>query len=186
MLSSTFAFNPIPQVAKPLIEQYANKTFYFGSPIVGPGEIDLKPEAQYTPWTSETMRAMASALPEWAPDWLRSPERLEALLRAYTGSLSTYLLSGADALTRKVAGAPEQPARTIYDAPVVRRFLQDPNPRNTKYAGQLYEMLDQSNAIFSTINRYREQGRVAEAAEMLNENRGKLAVRRGSRRSRPR
>jgi hypothetical protein len=177
MLSSTFAFNPIPQVAKPLIEQYANKTFYFGSPIVGPGEIDLKPEAQYTPWTSETMRAMASALPEWAPDWLRSPERLEALLRAYTGSLSTYLLSGADALTRKVAGAPEQPARTIYDAPVVRRFLQDPNPRNTKYAGQLYEMLDQSNAIFSTINRYREQGRVAEAAEMLNENRGKLAVR---------
>jgi hypothetical protein len=177
MLSSTFAFNPIPQVAKPLIEQYANKTFYFGSPIVGPGEIDLNPEAQYTPWTSDTMRAMAAALPEWAPAWLRSPERLEALLRAYTGSLSTYLLSGADSMTRTVAGAPERPARTIYDMPVVRRFLQDPNPRYTKYADQLYDMLDTANATFSTINRYREQGRTAEAAQMLNENRGRLAVR---------
>jgi hypothetical protein len=177
MVSETFAFNPIPQVAKPLIEQYANKSFFTGSPIVGMAEANLSPEAQYSPWTSDTLRAMAEALPDFAPAWMRSPQRLEAMLRGYLGATGMYALQAADTLTRTATDAPPRPARKLYDAPVVRRFLQDPNPRTTKYADQLYTMLEEANEIFSTINRYREQGRASDARELLVNNRDKLAAR---------
>jgi hypothetical protein len=177
MLGETFAFNPVPQLIKPVIEQYANRSFFTGSPIVGLGELNLQPEAQYTPWTSEAMRAMAEALPDWAPAWLRSPRRLEHFVRGYLGAMGTYAMGAGDVMARNALGHPEAPARRIYDMPVVRRFLQDPNPRVTKYADQLYEMLDEANAVFSTINRYKQQGRLAEAQELLQENRGKLAAR---------
>jgi hypothetical protein len=177
MFGETFAFNPIPQVAKPLIEQYANQSFFTGSPIVGMAERNLSPEAQYTPWTSDTLRAMAETLPDWAPAWLRSPQRLEALLRGYLGATGTYALQAADTVTRAATDAPARPARRLYDTPVVRRFVQDPNPRTTKYADQLYTMLDEANAIFSTINRYREQGRTLDARALALEHRDQLAAR---------
>lgn len=177
MLGETFAFNPIPQLAKPMIEQYANKSFFTGSPIVGMAEANLAPEAQYTPWTSDSLRMMAAALPDWAPGWMRSPQRLEAMMRGYLGATGTYALQAADTLARGASGAPARPARKLYDVPVVKRFMQDPNPRVTKYADQLYSMLEESNAIFRTINRYREQGRSEDALELIEENRGKLAAR---------
>lgn len=177
MVGETFAFNPIPQLAKPVIEQYANRSFFFGSPIVGLSEKNLRPEAQYTPWTSETMREMAEALPDWAPAWLRSPRRLEHAVRGYLGATGAYALSVADAATRAALGYPNQPARKIYDAPVVSRFWKDPSPRHTKYADQLYNMLDEANAVFRTINRYKAQGRLDEARALFEENRTRLQAR---------
>ena len=88
-----------------------------------------------------------------------------------------YALSAANSMTRIDADAPSQTARKIYDMPLLKRFLQDPNPRTTKYTDQLYEMLDEANSVFSTINRYRQQGRMQEASELLVNNRGKLAAR---------
>ena len=140
-------------------------------------EENLAPEAQYTPWTSETLKLMAEGMPDFAPAWLRSPRRLEAALRGYLGATGMYALQAADVLAREASGAPPRPARRIYDAPVVKRFMQDPNPRVTKYADQLYTMLDESNAIFRTINRYREEGRADAARALIEEHRGKLAAR---------
>lgn len=177
MAADTFAFNPVPQLVKPIAEQYANRVMFFNRPIVGMAEQRLEPEAQFTPWTSETMRALAQALPDWAPQWLRSPVRLEAALKAYTGSMGALILDGADAMVRGALGYPESPGRKIYDYPVVSRFLRDPNPRATKYADLMYEMLDSANATFSTINRMRREQRFEEAKEMQTANRSKLAVR---------
>jgi hypothetical protein len=177
MFADTFAFNPTPQLIKPIIEQYANKSMFTDSPIVGAAELNLQPEAQFTPWTSETMREFAQAMPGFAPEWLRSPRRLEAALRAYTGSMGMYMLSAADAATRTALGYPDEPTRKLHDLPVVGRFWRDPDPRHTKYADQMYEMLDEVNAVNSTINRYTRERRFEEAAEMREGNKSKLAVR---------
>lgn len=177
MFMDTFAFNPTPQLVKPIIEQYANRSMFTGSPIVGMAELALQPEAQFTPWTSATMRSLANAMPDWAPEWLRSPRRLEAALRAYTGTMGMYILGMSDSMVRGALGYPEQPARKIYDLPVVKRFLADPNPRTTKYADLMYEMLDESNQIYSTINRLRRETRFEEANALQQANRSKLAVR---------
>jgi hypothetical protein len=177
MFADTFAFNPTPQLVKPIIEQYANRSMFTDSPIVGMAELNLQPEAQYTPWTSETMRALAQAMPDFAPAWLRSPRRLEAALRAYTGALGMYALSTSDAAVSTALGYPEEPSRKIYDLPVVGRFWKDPDPRHTRYADQMYEMLDEANAVSATVNRLTRERRFEEAAELRTENKGKLAVR---------
>lgn len=177
MFADTFAFNPVPQLVKPIIEQYANRSMFTGSPIVGMAEQPLQPEAQFTPWTSETMQELAKAMPDFAPAWLRSPKRLEAALRAYTGAIGMYVLGISDQAVRGALGYPEEPSRKIYDLPVVSRFWKDPDPRHTKYADQLYEMMDEANAISSTINRYTRERRFGEAAELRSENKSKLAVR---------
>lgn len=177
MMSDTFAFNPTPQLVKPIIEQYANRSMFTGSPIVGMAEQSLQPEAQFTPWTSPTMRELAQAMPDFAPEWLRSPRRLEAGLRAYTGALGMYVLSASDVLTRNAFGYPEEPSRKLQDLPVVARFWKDPQPRHTKYADLLYDYLNEVNATYSTINRFNREQRFAEARELKESNRPKLAVR---------
>lgn len=177
MALDTFAFNPVPQLVKPIIEQYANRSMFTGSPIVGMAEQNLQPEAQFTPWTSETMRELAKLMPDFAPAWLRSPRRLEAALRAYTGAIGMYILGAADAGVRGALGYAPEPSKKIYDLPVVTRFWEDPNPRHTKYADQLYEMMDEANAISATVNRFTRERRFDEAVEMRMANKDKLAVR---------
>ena len=177
MVADTFAFNPTPQFVKPIIEQYANRSFFTGSPIVGMAEQNLQPEAQFTPWTSETMRELAKAMPDWAPEWIRSPRRLEAAVRGYLGSMGMYVVGVADNVTREALSYPENPGRRLYDYPVVSRFARDPNPRVTKYADQMYEMLNEANAVYSTINRFRREQRFDDAKALFEENKGKLAVR---------
>lgn len=177
MVADTFAFNPTPQFVKPIIEQYANRSFFTGSPIVGMAEQNLQPEAQFTPWTSETMRELAQAMPDWAPEWIRSPRRLEAAVRGYLGSMGMYVVGISDHLTREALSYPESPGRRIYDYPVVSRFARDPNPRVTKYADQMYSMLNEANAVYSTVNRLRREQRFDDAKTLLEENKGKLAVR---------
>ncbi len=173
----TLAMNPVPQLVKPGIEQYANRNAFTGSPIVGMSESGLVPEAQSNAWTSESMRAIAVAMPDWAPEWLRSPVRLQAALRSYTGTLGLYAMDAADFAVRKIGGYPEPASSSMYDLPVLRRFMRDPNPRTTKYASALYEMLDEANETFRTVKVYRERGELEKAAKFLEENRGKIMVR---------
>jgi hypothetical protein len=176
-LGSTLAFNPVPQLMKPALEQWANKDFFTGSPIVGFAEQGRTPDEQATPWTSETLRALAKGLPEWAPDIMRSPERLEHMVRAYLGTIGTYALNVSDVAVREAAGYPDGPARKIYDMPIVSRVLRNPIQNQTKYADQLYEMLDESNAIATTINHLREEQRFEDAQKLFTRASTKLAIR---------
>lgn len=173
----TLAFNPVPQLVKPILEQYANRNSFTGTPIVGMNERGLEPEAQFNSWTSETARAVAAAMPDSAPEWLRSPVRLQAAIRGYLGSLGAYAMGATDYAVREIGNYPEPAQQSMYDFPVVRRFLRDPNPRTTKYTAELYDMLDEANSIYRTIKVYRERNQMEMAAELLAENRGKLAVR---------
>lgn len=176
-LMDTLAFNPIPQAVKPAIEQFANRSMFTGSAIVGAAEKPLKAEQQYTPWTSETTRVIADLMPGFAPEFMRSPKRLEHLVRAYTGAIGMYALSSADFFTRRIGDFPERPSMKIYDLPVVERFVRDPDPRITKYSDSLYEMLDEANAVFSSINRLQKGGQAEEAKQMRAENLDKLRAR---------
>jgi hypothetical protein len=173
MMLDTFAFNPIPQAIKPIQEQYSNRNMFTGNPIIGMAHKGLQPEAQYDPWTSETMRELAKILPGWGG----SPKRLEHFVRAYFGAIGMYALGASDAVTRRAFGHPDRPTKGIRNYPVLTRFWRDPNPRTSKYSAQLYDMLGEADSIYKTMNAYRKQKRVAEAAAMLKEGRGKLAAR---------
>jgi hypothetical protein len=170
MLADTFAFNPIPQAVRPLAEQWANRNMFTGNPIIGLAHEGLEPEAQYDPWTSETMRELGKLTGQ-------SPKRMEAMLRGYFGAVGVYALTASDAVTRRAFGHPERPTKGIRNWPVITRFWRDPNPRSSKYATELYDMMGEADAMYRTMNAYRDQRRVGEAAAMLADGKGKLQAR---------
>ncbi len=184
----TLAMNPTPQLVKPLYEQWANRSMFTGRPIVNLNLQNLRPEAQYHPWTSETARAIADVsgniLPEWAkdfvPDFVQSPVRIESLIRSYTGTLGAYVTQVADYFVRDVRDLPDAPAGMVGGSnpltPVIegvtRRFYRgDPlEARGNRYADQMYASLQKANSMFRTYNQYVAQGRVQMATDLMGEN----------------
>jgi len=177
MFLDTFAFEPLPQLFKPVVEQVANKSFFKGSPIVPLHLQRLQPEAQFEPWTSETLRLIAEGMPDSAPEFLRSPRRMEHLLYGYVSSISTYALMASDAVLRKTGDYPQPPAGSVQDLPVLNRFVRDEDPRTTKYSSEFYDMANEAAKVYATIKRYRQQGNIKLADELLAKNADKLAAR---------
>jgi hypothetical protein len=177
MFAETLQFNPTPQLLKPVVEQYANRNMFTGAPLVGFTLSNLKPEAQYDHWTSETMREWAEAMPDFAPEWLRSPKRLEAAVRGYTGAMGMYVLGAADSVTRRALGHPDRPTKALQDYPVITRFWRNPQPRTSKYTTQLYDMMNEADALYRTLNAYSAQGRLEDVQDLLEGQQGKLAAR---------
>lgn len=191
-LGDTFAFNPVPQLFKPIVEQWANRSFFTDRPIVGMELEGLEPVAQYNPWTSETARALTSGLDQVVPDGmgrflpetLRSPTRLEHAMRAYLGTVGGYILQLSDAAMRGVGAFPDAPAMaSVRDIPVVGgaagRFVRgDPELQGaSKYADDLYDALAKADDAYRTLNAYIRQGNLAAAEELADRRLTELSVR---------
>ena len=191
-LMDTFAFNPVPQLFKPIVEQWANRSFFTDRPIVGLSHEGLDPVAQYNPWTSETARGVATMLDQVVPDpakrfvpeTFRSPIRLEHALRAYLGTVGGYLLQMSDAALRTTGAFPEAPAmRDVTDLPAVgsalgRFYRGDPElDTSSKYQDDLYDALNEADAAYRTVNAYMNQGEIAKAQKHTAEHLDALRVR---------
>ena len=57
-----FAMNPIPQGARPVIEQIANRNFFTWRPIESEALKNRRPGDRYEPYTSETMRLLGEKI----------------------------------------------------------------------------------------------------------------------------
>lgn len=191
-LFETFAFNPIPQAFKPLVEQWANRTFFGQRPIVGMDIDNLEPVAQYNPWTSETARGVATVVDQVVPDpmkryvpgTLRSPARIEHAVRAYFGTVGSYMLQLSDSALRQGGAFPDAPAmRDIRDVPalgsVVGRFYRGDSELEgrSKYQDDLYEALREADAAYSTVNAYINRGELEKAEELVEAKLDPLTVR---------
>lgn len=177
MAFDTFAMNPVPQIVKPIIEQYANKNSFTGRPIENQSLQGMLPEQRYMPWTSESARVFAAALPDWAPAWLRSPVRVEALVRGYMGTLGLYALQASDQIARPLGGFGEPPAMALKDMPVVRRFYGGDTATRTKYEEPIYKLLDIANETRKSVMELRRRGDVEGANEIAQSNADILAAR---------
>jgi len=176
-VGETFAMNPIPQAFKPLIEQWANKSFFTGRDIIPFYQTGLIPEAQYRHYTSDTARLVADLMPDFAPEWMRSPTRIESLVRGYLGTMGMYVMSATDVVSNKVGGFSPPAASGLADLPPVRRFVRGSGPQPTRYETMLWDSMKEVDAIFSSIRVYERTGQQEQASEMLQENRELLGNR---------
>jgi len=150
--------DPIPQALNPLLEQATNETFFTGAPIVPEDLVDVRPSEQFRPWTSETMIALARAMREETGVEI-SPQRAEALIRGYFGTLGMYALEAADFLTRSVTDAPEIPTPRLDEIPVVRRFFKQQPFRRTQFEADFYELLTETRMVAATVARMLKDAR---------------------------
>ena len=102
----------LPTFTVPIIEHFANKSTFTGRPIVPFSTEGLLPEYQYSEYTSETAKGIASmiaSIPGFkakAP----SPAVLDNYIRGWTGGTGQYVMKLADFALQK-AGVIQDPSR---------------------------------------------------------------------------
>ncbi|MCW2484864.1 hypothetical protein J5069_03025 [Candidatus Symbiopectobacterium sp. NZEC127] len=167
----TMAFNPIPQVVKPIAEAYVNYDFFRGGPIENMADSNLIAEARYNDQTSLLMRGIGQATG-------LSPKMLDHIVQGYTGTLGAYVLGAGNIVARQFTDAGETPALRLDELPVIKSFLRGADPaKSTQFADDFYRMMSQANQINRTINAYREQGRSDDAHSLQEDHRGLLSKR---------
>lgn len=170
-IGDTFALNPIPQIAKPVVETTVNYDFFKGGPIDGPQDLNVQAEARYNEQTSLLMRELGELSGF-------SPKQLEHLVIGYTGTIGGYVMATADGLIR--ASRPGESASWRADEiPLVKAVYRGTGPaKSTQHMEEFYRMLSEVNQLKRTVDQYRSEGLDDKANELLEEQGGILKSRR--------
>ncbi|MEH8151374.1 LPD38 domain-containing protein [Aeromonas caviae] len=170
-IGDTFALNPIPQIAKPVVETTVNYDFFKGGSIDGPQDLNVQAEARYNEQTSLLMRELGELTGF-------SPKQLEHLVIGYTGTMGSYVMAAADGLIR--ASRPGESASWRADEiPLVKAVYRGTGPaKSTQHMEEFYRMLNEVNQLKRTVDQYRSEGLTDKARELLEEQGGILKSRR--------
>ena len=111
--------NPMPTAGGPVLEAWANKSFFTGRSVVPRYLERLPPEHQFEPWTSEFSRSMAKLAKK--AGYPASALKIENTLFGYTAGAGKAVAAALDPILAD-PDAPEKPTRTMADIPGVRAF----------------------------------------------------------------
>jgi len=164
----TFAMNPTPQLFKPLVETWANKSWFTGRGIESQSMERLSKVNRKKAWTSQTAIGLSTAMDAilW-DDVVLSPVQIDHLVKGYLGWLGATTLAGIDTLARPALGVAEAPDMEIQDLAVVGRFAREGKARNSKFISQFYENQRDLNQKFADIKHYRDNQEYKKAAAAL-------------------
>jgi len=165
-LLNTFAFNPMPQVAKPIFEYNANYNFFTGRPIVGQGMEGLEAQYQIGPNTTKIAEVMGKALG-------MPPIKLDQLINSYTGTMGMYAMTVIDSVLDSQSNSPNASKR-FEQLPILKRFAADPEARGN--ITQFYELKKAVDAAVQTENMLIKAGKPEEFMEFMEKNKGLLAI----------
>lgn len=171
----------VPTIAQPLIEQYANRDLFRGHSLVPAAMEKFLPEYQYTPYTTETTKALGQILGAFpgvrdasleqqsltgaVARAITSPIMMENYIRAWTGGLGMYALQAADAGLRKagVVANPVQPEKTLADIPFIRAFVVRYPSASAAPIQNFTDDYQKNEAYFQTFMGMARQGDAAAA-----------------------
>lgn len=149
--------SPRIQAVWPVLELAMNQDTFTGSPILTLGDQNVLPEDQDNPNVSPTYRAMAHAMPEVAPDALRSPKQLQHLGRGYMGNLQDYVLLVTDDIVRRARGEPAPPAKAASDMLFLRDFRTTGPSNHTRYNDLMFKIAGDATKVHESILSLRKQ-----------------------------
>ncbi|QEM81719.1 LPD38 domain-containing protein [Halomonas binhaiensis] len=107
-----------------------------------------------------------------------SPVQVDHLIQGYFGQVGAWVTGVADTGWQAASGE-EQPAKRWYEYQPIRRFYKNlgDEDRYTKYGTVFYEGLREAGRAYSDVKELREMGRLADAAELVKDKQGMLALR---------
>jgi diguanylate cyclase (GGDEF)-like protein len=174
---STATPNVLPTGVGPLVENWANKSWFRDRPIVPRGLEKLPAENQATKYSSETARALGEMFGY-------SPAKLDNLIRGWGGGLATdYALPIVDAGirgARDLAGkeplAPHsgREGNLAERLPGLRGFTIREPAGNSESIEQMYRKFDAAESKRQRWKDLLEQGKGAEAKAYLDEHRAEI------------
>jgi hypothetical protein len=168
--TETFSIG-LPQIFRPMVEQWANRSAFTDRPIVGQRLEGLPASEQHDPWTSETLQAIGDI-------FNLSPKRAEHLVNGYFATLGRFVLAGPDILLHHALDFPEDPTKRIEDYPAIGRFVKEKTPqRYTRYQTWFYDTMQEMDKTVRAINKLRFRGETGRAVEMARDKRDLLLAR---------
>jgi hypothetical protein len=123
----------VPQAVKPLVENFANYSFFKGREIENGAQKRLLPEHRSDDYTSE----LAKFIGEQSGS---SPLKIDNVLKGYTGTIGTITLQLLDGMMREGKGEP--PERALWQIPGISSFIQRPDG-----ARQIIDFYESSTGI---------------------------------------
>lgn len=133
----------VPQLVKPAIELWANKSFFTGNPIVGKGLEHLAKEQQFTAATSELAKTLTYYLP-------LSPVQIDHLARGMLGTGGATAMFVMSSLIDTFTPG-ERPSVRLNEIPQIRSFLTGSASSGMKE--DYYNMRDKATEVSATVKR---------------------------------
>lgn len=161
------AMNPTPQIIKPGLEAYYNKSTFTGRPIETAGMEKMSPENRIAANTSATAQLVGKA------DVL-SPVVIDHLIQGYFGWLGAHYVALADLALRPMMGLPEKPAKRVDDYPLVGDFVKDLPSDQSRYVTRFYEQSKTAQQAMADMRNAYSLGQTEKGAQLLKENRVKI------------
>lgn len=155
---------PIPDIAKPFMESWSNRSLFTNLPIIPYGTekfADLKmPEYQYNEYTSETAKVLGKILSEITGGNIGSPARIDSIVQNWTGTLGQYAVDVSDYALRKsgLIDAPVKPETRLEDIPVIKAFLVRNPSGSSAYIEKFYQKSKQAQAYNALLNKLTAEG----------------------------
>jgi len=156
-LGRGFSPGMVPTIAAPIVENWANKSFFFDRSIVPRSREDLLPEYQYGEYTTETAKQLGKIVgkfPGMDQTKAASPAYIENLVRGWTGGLGKYALDIADAGLRASGVTQEKfekPSKTPADIPFVKAFAVRYPAGNAASIEKFYDSFEKAQAVNKTV-----------------------------------
>lgn len=182
MLTDTFSFSPVPQVAAPLLDIYSNYDAFTGRPIESQGMQGMRPSLRMRPTTTEPAKWASSGVEMLlGPDssLTPSPVQVDHLIQGYFGSVGSWLSGIGDTIIKGAQGDTE-PAKRWYEHNPIRSFYKNLGDEEwyTRYGTVFYDALQEVNRVHTDIRKYRELENHEAADELRDRNLGILSLRR--------
>ena len=158
----------MPALAKPIIENVANYSFFTERPLESRAEQQMLPEYRFRDNTSEVAKQIGMLTGT-------SPLKIENLVRGYTGTMGLALAQSLNfAMPSPPKGTPEQATKRLSDTPVIGSMFQ-PNDA-AGIVSATYDRMQEVQQIDKTFKDMVKDGRMSEAREFLQKNSKEIAA----------
>lgn len=169
MVSEQLSLNPVPQLAKPLVELYANRNSFTDRPIESMGMERLSKAERVGPGTSATAQLLGK-------NGVVSPVQIDHLVRGYFGWLGGHIVAAADLALRPAMDLPGKAAWKVDDVLVAGDFVQDLPAYQSKYVTRLYDQMKDVQEATADLKHLQRIGATERAQQLLEERRDKLRM----------
>jgi hypothetical protein len=169
---NTFAFNPIPQGALPLIETAANFDFFRMAPIEGLSLQRLPAELRAYDSTPEVYKQFGEILGI-------SPLKAQQVFEGYTGNMGAGLIGFFDTLLGAAGVIPDRPSGVFGDphgvigtaasASGLTRFIAEDGQRSSRFVSDFYEIKRGLEEVYYAIKEAAIRGDQEEINRLMEE-----------------
>ena len=165
---------PMPDMFKPMLDAYSNRTWFTKRPLVPNYLKDVLPEYQFTQWTSETSKLLGKLISTLTAGQLGSPIQIDNWIRGWSAGLGMYAIKLIDLSLEKsgIVVPPIDPksdnwVKNLSSMPVIKAFVARNPDMGSSHISKFWKTYMKVAEKAKTINLLKKQGKFEESIHLF-------------------